>query len=166
MNFTTLNPRNIIKIPNFRIVLRPKDKKFILKKIQEVLASNRWTAGRQNAALEEAFEKHIGFPYAAAVNNGGAGLVAVLQGLGLPKGSLILCPTLTAAPTAHAILAAGMRVVFADSSLDDLGLDLGDVKRKLDIYKDKIRAVICVHIGGWISPRIGELNKLCKKYGV
>jgi len=159
-----MNRPKKIKVPNFKIVLRPQDKKFILKKTKEVLESNRWTVGTLNLALEKEFARYAGCP-AVAVSNGGTGLVAILQALEIPEKSLVICPTLTAPPTAHAILAAGMRIVFADSSVDDLGLDLDDVKRKLKIYKGKVKAVIAVHIGGWISPRIYELNNLCKRAG-
>jgi len=155
-----------IRVPNFKIVLRSQDKDFILGKLAEVLVSNRWTAGKQNLAFEEAFKKFSRAPYAASVMNGGAGLVAVLEALKITTDSLVLCPTLTAPPTAQAILAAGMRVVFADSSPLDLGLDLEDVEKKLKTYKGRIKAVIGVHVAGWISPNIFKLKNLCKKYGV
>lgn len=158
-------PKFTIKVPNFKIYLRPKDVVSILSKTKEVLKSDYWTSSTFNIAFENAFKKYTGVAYAAAVANGGAGLVVILQALEIPEGSLVICPTLTAPPTPHAILAAGMRVVFVDSSQKDLNLDLDDVERKFKTYRGKVKAVIAVHLGGWISPNIHELNSLCKRYG-
>lgn len=158
--------RSKIKVANFKIILSEEDKKFILSKTEEVLKSSRWTSGPIAEEFEQVFKEYVGAPYAISVSNGGAAIVAILQALHIPKNSIIICPTLTAPPTPHAILQAGVRVVFADSNPRDLGLNLEDVERKLKQHKDKVSAVITVHVGGWISPRIKKLNELCKKYRV
>jgi dTDP-4-amino-4,6-dideoxygalactose transaminase len=158
--------KSSLKVPNFKIVLSAKDREFILAKTAEVLKSNRWTSGPKGEAFELAFKKYVGAPYAISVCDGGAAIVAILQALHIPQNSIVICPTLTAPPTPHAILKAGMRVVFADSNPEDIGLDLKDVEEKLKQYKDKVKAVISVHVGGWISPHIKELNAFCKKYNI
>lgn len=145
--------------------MRPEDKEFILGKTQEALENNQWTVGFLNTALEKEFQRFTASVYAATVSNGGAALVAILEALEIPEGGLVICPTLTAPPTPHAILAAGMRVVFVDSNAEDLGLDLEDVERKLKAFGRRIKAVIAVHVGGWLSPKIYQLVSLCKKYG-
>ncbi len=155
-----------IKVSNFKLILEEEDKTFILNKTREVLDSHRWTVGPVGTAFEEAFKSFTGSSSAVAVGDGGAAIIAVLQALNIPEGSLILCPTLTAPPTPHAILAANMKVVFADSNPDDLGLDPVDVEKKLNQYKNQIKAVITVHVGGWISPRIKEIKKLCDRHGI
>lgn len=159
-------PIKRIRVPNFKINLSKKDKAFIRTNMGKVLNSSRWTSGPVAEEFEEAFKNYAGAPYAVAVSNGGAAIVAILQALHIPKDSVIICPTLTAPPTPHAILLAGMRVVFADSNLDDLGLNVSDVERKIKRHKGKVRAVIAVHVGGWISPRIKEINQLCKRHGI
>ena len=161
---TMPNPK--IKVSNFKLILSKEDKTFILQKVREVLSSSRWTVGPMGEAFEEAFKRLTGAPHAVAVGDGGAALIAALQALEVLEGSLIICPTLTAPPTPHAILAAGMKVVFADSCEDDLGLDPEDLKRKLVQYRGKIGAVIAVHVGGWISPRIKEIVKMCEREGI
>ncbi len=155
-----------LRVPNFRLILSEQDKKFILDKTREVLESHRWTVGPKGEAFEEAFKKFTGAPHAVAVADGGAALIAVLQALKVPEGSIVICPTLTAPPTPHAILAANMKVLFADSKSDDLGLDPEDVEKKMNQYKGKIGAVIAVHVGGWISPNIKKINQLCQKQGI
>ena len=160
----TRNPK--IKVSNFKLILSEEDKAFILQKIREVLSSSRWTVGPVGEAFEEAFKKFTGAPHAVAVADGGVALVAALQALRVPENSLVICPTLTAPPTPHAILEAGMKVVFADSCEEDLGLDPEDLKRKISKYRGNIGGVIAVHVGGWISPRIKEIVKICEREGI
>lgn len=155
-----------IKIKNFRIMLSGRDRKFICKMISRVLKSSRWTSGPVAEEFENEFKKYTQAPYAIAVSDGGAALVSIIQALGIPENSIIICPALTAPPTPHAILKAGMRVIFVDSMPDDLGVSLEEIEIKLRKYKGKIGAVIAVHVGGWISPRLYELGKLCERYGV
>jgi len=161
-----VNRKTNIKVPNFKINLSAADKKFIKAKIGDVFNSSRWTSGPVAEEFEEAFKKYTGAPYAISVSNGGAAIVAILQSLHIPKNSIIICPTLTAPPTPHAILHAGMQVIFADSDTDDLGLNLEDVEKKIKLYQGRVRAVIAVHVAGWISPWLKRLDELCKKYGL
>ncbi|MBU1869592.1 MAG: DegT/DnrJ/EryC1/StrS aminotransferase family protein [Candidatus Omnitrophica bacterium] len=155
-----------IKVSNFKICLTESDIDFILDKERGVLKSSRWTSGPVAKQFEDVFKKYAGTAHAIAVSNAGTGIAALLQALKIPEDSIVICPTLTAPPTPHSILLAGMRVVFADSNSDDLGLNPQDVEEKLERYRGKVKAVITVHLGGWISPRIHELSRLCKKYGV
>lgn len=155
-----------IRVSNFKLILSEEDKTFILQKVREVLSSNRWTAGSMGQAFEEAFNQLTGIAHSVAVGDGGAALIAALQALKVPENSIVICPTLTAPPTPHAILAAGMKVVFADSCEDDLGLDPEDLKRKIEKYRGNIGAVIAVHVGGWISPRIKEIMRICEHAGI
>lgn len=154
------------RISNFKLILSEEDREFILLRTAEVLRSHRWTVGPQGEAFEEEFRKFTGAREAIAVVNGGAALVAILQALKIPQGSVVICPTLTAPPTPHAILNAGLKVVFADSDPHDLGLDPEDLKRKLNQYRGRVRAVIAVHVAGWISPKITTVHDLCNEYGI
>jgi len=158
--------RKNIYISNFKLVLSKKDREFILAKTGEILKSNRWTSGPIGCQFEESFKKYIKSPYAVSVSDGGSAIIVILQALNIPEDSVVICPTLTAPPTPHAILKAGMRVVFADSSINNLGLNIKDVERKIKKYKDKVKAVITVHVGGWISPDIVKLNRLCNKHNI
>ena len=155
-----------VKVSNFKLILTEEDREFILKKTEEVLTSHRWTVGAIAEALEEEFKRYTGASHAVALVNGGAALVAILQALKIPEESVVLCPTLTAPPTPHSILNARMKVLFADSESQGLGLDPDDVKRKLKQHAGKVAAAITVHVGGWISPRIKDLHRLCQEHGI
>jgi dTDP-4-amino-4,6-dideoxygalactose transaminase len=155
-----------IRISNFKLNITAEDERFIIENIRKVLAGDRWTIGPMTESFEGAFRAFTGSSHAIAVTNGGTALVALLLGLEVPDDSIVLCPTLTAPPTPHAILASHMRVAFADSCPNDLGLDVNDVERKLDQYGDQVGAVITVHVGGWISPGIEDLQALCQQKGI
>lgn len=154
------------RVSNFKLNVTEDDEHFILENIRKVLAGNCWSIGPMTESFEEAFCDFTDSSHAVAVTNGGIALVALLRGLDVPDDSIVICPTLTAPPTPHAILASHMKVVFADSRTDDLGLDVDDVERRLDQYGDKVGAVITVHVGGWISPTIKNLYALCQRRGV
>lgn len=155
-----------IKVSNFKLILTEEDKAFILSKTREILSSHRWTVGPVGEAFEDAFKKYTGASHAVALSNGGVALIALLQALNVPEQSVVICPTLTAPPTPHAILASNRSVVFVDSNPDDLGMDPEDLKKKLKQYGKQVGAVIAVHVGGWISPNIKEIKKLCDSHKI
>ena len=154
-----------IRVPNFRIVLSDSDKAFILAAIAEALDSNRWTNGEKTVAFEQSFGAFLGMG-CVATSNGGTAIIAAIRALEIPPGSILICPTLTAPPTPLAIIAAGMRVVFADCGDNDAGLCVADVERKLEAYGAAVRGVVAVHIGGWISPATQELADMCRRRGL
>lgn len=158
-------PREI-SVKNFGLHLEAADVDEVLALMRRSLESSRWVLGEATRDLEAAFARWTGVSHARALSNGGAALVAILQGLGLPEGSLVVCPTLTAPPTPHSILLAGMRVVFVDSSADDLGIDPDDLERVLQRHDGDVRAVITVHIGGFVSPRLPDVAAACARRGI
>lgn len=156
-----LDRRREARVRNFRMLLSPAEKSFILDKVASVLDSDQWTNGTVTEAFEQAFEEFCGQP-SVALSSGGAALTAALWALDVPHNSIVLCPTLTAPPTPHAILLAGMRVMFVDSAPGDIGIDPAQVRAILQRHGDEIGAVICVHLGGWISRGPYELAELCR----
>jgi dTDP-4-amino-4,6-dideoxygalactose transaminase len=68
-----------------------------------------------------------------------------LAALGIGAGDEVICPALTAAPTALAVLATGAQPVFADIHPDTFTLD----PAKLEVcLSEKTRAIIPVHLYG------------------
>lgn len=158
--------QNTPAIANFGIHLADEDVAEILGLVERSLRGTRWVLGPATRELEEAFARWSGATHVKALSNGGAALTAILQGLGIPEGSIVVCPTLTAPPTPHAILLGNYRVAFVDSCGDDLGIDPVDLARVLDRHGAAVKAVITVHIGGFVSSRLPELAALCARRGV
>jgi len=76
-----------------------------------------------------------------------AALHASILGLNLPKKSRILLPTMTYAATAQSIIAAGCIPTFVDID-DSWLLDLNDLDRVYNLYRNEITAVIVVDLYG------------------
>lgn len=157
-----LDKRREAQVRNFRMLLSRSEKDFILTKVASVLDSDQWTNGALTEAFEQAFEAFCGQP-SVALSSGGAALTAALWALDVPRNSIVLCPTLTAPPTPHAILLAGMRVMLVDCSPGDIGIDPARVREIIQRRGSEIGAVICVHLGGWISRGTAELAEICQR---
>lgn len=151
-----------INVPILRIPFAPEDLDFVTGKMREVLLSGHLTQGRWTEQFEAEFARFAGSRYAVAVNSGTAALEVILRALQISDGSLIV-PTNTFLATALAAIHAGNRVIFADCDPETLALDVDDVKTRL---APDTRAVIVVHIGGIVTPRIDELKRLCDERGM
>lgn len=119
------------------------------------------TAGRHVEAFEQAFAAYVGTQFAVAVSSGTAALEAVLRAIDV-RGREVVVPTNTFAATAFAVLHAGGTPVFADCD-EDLQLDVQDAERRIT---DRTRAIVAVHVGGYLSPRLPELSGLCRRAGL
>ena len=151
-----------MNIPPARISFSPSDRKVILERIDEALASGQLTLGQYGRQLEEYLAQYIGVAHAVTVNSGTSALEIPLRIWDVKDREVIL-PTNTFFATALAVMHAGGRVRFADIEPETFGLDIDALE---DLVNDATRGVIAVHIGGIISPRIGELRDFCAARGL
>lgn len=113
-----------------------------------VLESGWYLLGNRTAEFEEAFSSWIEIPHCASCANGTDALVLALMALGIGKGDeVITCPN-TAFPTACAISSVGAVPVFADI---DPASWLIDNKRVIEKLSPRVKAVIPVHLYGYVS---------------
>jgi perosamine synthetase len=113
--------------------------------VRDALASGWIGLGPRTAAFEERFARHVGAPFAIAVNSGTAALHLAMLALRLPADAEVVVPAMTFVSTAHAVVLAGARIVFADVDPETLNLDPADVERRLS---PRTRAIVPVHYGG------------------
>jgi dTDP-4-amino-4,6-dideoxygalactose transaminase len=113
--------------------------------IARVLDHGHFILGPENEAFEQAFANYLGVECAVGVANGTDALELALMALGIGAGDEVICPALTAAPTALAVLATGAQPVFADIHLDTFALDPANLEACLS---EKTRAIIPVHLYG------------------
>jgi len=97
------------------------------------LESN-WIAplGPQVDAFEREFADLVALPHAAALSSGTAALHLALQLVGVGRDDEVLCPTLTFAATANAIVYQGARPVFIDSDPETWTVDPQLVREELE----------------------------------
>jgi perosamine synthetase len=149
-------------VPAARIQFLPEDRAWIAARIEEVLASGQLTLGKYGAELERRFAALCGTRHAIAVNSGTSALEIILRSLDV-AGRDVLVPTNTFFATAAAVVHAGGRPVLVDMDPDTFGIRPEDVEKALT---PKTAGVVAVHIGGLISPRMGELQELARRKGI
>jgi dTDP-4-amino-4,6-dideoxygalactose transaminase len=113
--------------------------------IARVLDRAHFILGPENQAFEAAFADYLNVKHVITVANGTDALEIALRALHIGAGDEVICPALTAAPTALAILAAGAEPVFADVDARTCTLDPASLEACLS---SKTRAIIPVHLYG------------------
>jgi dTDP-4-amino-4,6-dideoxygalactose transaminase len=151
-----------MKVPPAAIHFPEEDRAWILARIDECLQSGRLTLGSNGAALEEAFAELCQVRYAVAVNSGTSALEIILRAIGV-EGREVVVPTNTFYATGGAVLHAGGRIRFADCEPQYFALDVESLREALE---PQTAAVIVVHIGGIITPRIHDIRAICDTAGV
>ena len=146
------------KIPLLKLAYSKKEKKYITNGLKEILDSGYLTMSKKVLHFEELFAKFSGVKFAVAVNSGTSAIEIPLRALNV-RGKSIIIPTNTFMATPLAALHAGAKVIFADISSKDLSLDPEEIKKKMN---EKTVGVIPVHIGGIISSKWKEIERVCK----
>lgn len=143
------------------IPFKEEYRKKFYKLEEEIFDSNFWSEGSMQKTFEQKFGEYVKLG-ARAVASGGAGLLAILEYVGV-KGKDVIVPANTFWADARAVQMAGGNVVFADCNREDLCLSLEDLKKKVT---DNTKAVIVVHIGGHIAFQIEEIARYCEEKGI
>lgn len=128
--------------------------------IGRVLDRGYFILGPENEAFERAFAAYLGAGHAVGVANGTDALQLALMALGIGEGDEVICPALTAAPTALAILAVGAQPVFADVDAETYTLDAARLDECLSA---RTRAIIPVHLYG-LAADIPAIRKFAEAH--
>lgn len=145
------------------------DEGYEMKYIKEAFDTN-WIAplGENVNKFEEEICSVTGAKDAAALSAGTAALHLGLKTLGVGKGDLVFCQSLTFSASANPIIYEGAVPVFIDSEEDTWNMSpiaLKEAFRKYEKIGAKPKAVIVVHLYG-ISAKIDEIIEICGEYGV
>jgi perosamine synthetase len=143
----------------FRVSFSPGEVEQFLARAREVLESGWLIPGQNNRELEQRFAGFVGGSHAVAVSSGTSALEIVMRAAGL-GGLAVLVPANTNYATAEAALRAGCRPVLYDAGLCP---ELREIETAHD---DGVRALIVVHIGGYLSPELTAIRAWCDLHGV
>jgi perosamine synthetase len=150
------------RVPAQRYAFPEDDVAVVLDQIGSLLRARAFlTDGQHVKEFERQFAAYAQVAHAIAVSSGTAALQIILHGLNV-AGKEVIVPTNTFGATAFAVLHAGGSPVFADCG-PDLQVDVDDVEARIG---ERTAAVITVHIGGFVNPRLPELRALCDRHGV
>jgi len=151
-----------MRVPPAKIHVPEEDRRQILAEIDDALATGQLTLGKRGAAFEEEFARTAGTRYAVATSSGTSALEIIFRAIDVAGGEVIV-PTNTFFATPAAVEHAGGTVVFAECDPQTFSVDVDHVR---SLLSPRTRAVVAVHIGGIITPRIAELQQLCAGAGV
>lgn len=130
-----------------------------LQKVEEIVTSGYLIPGKYNTELETLFAKLVGSKYAVTLITGTTALEVIYRSLDV-AGKEVLVPANTNYATAEAVIRAGGKVVLYDS---DLFPDFEDLQKRVT---KQTRAIVVVHIGGYITPEIKKIATFCKKNNI
>lgn len=148
-----------MRVPPIKITVPTLDRARILTEIDAVLRSGQLTLGKHGQAFEEAFARYVGVKHAIGTNSGMAGLEIIWRVLDI-KGKEVLVPTNTFVATPAAVLRAGGSVKFLDIEEVSFSLDVEALQAAITPHT---KAVVLVHIGGFITPNIHEIQRICQE---
>lgn len=151
-----------MRVPPAKIHIPEEDRREILTLIDECLATGQLTLGKHGTAFEEAFAQTAGTQHAVAVSSGTSALEIIFRAIGVEGGEVIV-PTNTFFATPAAVQHAGGVVRFAECDSATYAIDVDHARR---LITKQTRAMVVVHIGGVITPRIGELQAMCADAGI
>lgn len=124
MSFSPASP-----IPYGRQHITPADEVAVL----QALHADFLTQGPRVAEFEARFAEYIGVQYAVAVSNGTAALHLCALALGVQPGQRVITTPITFAASANCVRYCGGEVHFADIDPATGLLDLGLVRKLLEI---------------------------------
>ncbi|KFZ32414.1 pyridoxal phosphate-dependent aminotransferase [Anoxybacillus flavithermus] len=139
------------------------------KYIQEAFETN-WIAplGPNVDAFEKELAAYVGSKGAAAVSSGTAAIHLALRLLGVGRGDVVFCSSLTFIASANPILYQGAEPVFVDSEPETWNMSPMALERAMEEAKKEgklPKAVIVVNLYGQ-SAKMDEILAICDHYGV
>lgn len=126
----------------------------------------RLTKGPVTEKFEEAWSKWVGCKYSIFVNSGSSAnllmLAAILELYNL-RNKLVVVPSLGWATDLAPVMQLGFKPILVDVDTSNLAVDVDHLEQ---IFKEqKPATMLLVSVLG-LSPRMGEIVSLCKKYNV
>lgn len=148
-------------IPIAKPIITEDEKKAVL----EVMSTGQLASGKYVERFEDMFKKYLGCKYAICTNSGTAALHAALLGAGIAKGDLVITTPFSFIATSNAILYVGATPLFVDVEEETFNIDPDKVENLIRNTKEKIKALIIVHIFG--NPcNMDRIMEICEKYNI
>ena len=135
-----------------------EDKRFIHDEIDKIL-DGKLSMGPNVNKFENEFAKKMNVKHAIATNSCTAALETVLSSIGV-DGKEVILPAQTFIGSGMSIYNSGAKLIFAEISKDTFCIDINDVKNKIT---SKTKAIMLVHMAGYLTPDIDEFIKICNE---
>lgn len=137
--------------------------------VKEAFDTN-WIAplGKNVDSFETEMAEKVGAKAAVALSAGTAAIHMALKCIGVQRGDIVLCSTLTFSATANPITYEGAVPVFVDSEYDTWNMSPVALERAIEKYEklgQKPKAVMVVHLYGLVA-RMEEICAICREHGI
>ena len=135
------------------------------KYVDEAFESN-WIApvGPHVNAFEKEIAEYVGVKHAAALSAGTAAIHLAIKLLGIKKGDVVFCSSLTFSASCNPIVYENATPVFIDSEPDTWNMSPKALEKAFEKYPNA-KAVVCVHLYG--NPaKMDEIMEICAKHNV
>ncbi len=133
--------------------------------IKEAFDTN-WVAplGPNVNEFEKELASYVGVSYGAALISGTAAIHLALKAVGIGRGDIVFCSSLTFAATCNPITYEGGIPVFIDSEEDSWNMDPRALRKAFKKYPE-VKAVIVVNLYG-TPAKLDEITDICNEYNV
>ena len=157
---------NMIKIRIGDIKIGMEEK----TKLNEVIASCKFSEGIKVREFEAKWSKYIGTNYCVALNSGTSALIAGLHALlydkkfkKIKKGTKVITSPVSYIATTNAIVLSGMEPVYVDINPLTFSLDVNEIETLLRKNADDYSIILPVHLMGYPND-MDAINYLAEKY--
>lgn len=133
--------------------------------VKEAFDTN-WIAplGKNVTEFERELAVKVGSKSAAALSAGTSAIHMALKAVGVGKGDIVFCQTLTFSATANPIIYQDAVPVFIDSDYETWNMSPKALEKAFEKYPN-VKAVLVVHLYG-LSADLDKIVDLCKKHNV
>lgn len=112
-------------------------------------------------SFESNLAKFVGTRFAVGLNSGYDALHVSLRSLGVKEGDEVIVPAHTFVATCSAVVNVGATPVLVDVA-KDFNIDVNKIE---EVITQKTKAIIPVHLSGWMSD-MPEIMRIAKKYNL
>jgi len=117
------------------------------------------TQGKYQSEFQNKFSEYIGSKFCFAVNNATAALEISAQLCQFKDDDEFICPSHTFTASAYPFIKKGAKPIWADIEKDTRVVSLNTIKKCIS---SNTRAVVVVHLYGFIIPDIEKIASYCK----
>lgn len=128
--------------------------------ISRVMNKSTFILGEEVERFEEEFARFLIVKYAVGVGSGTDAITLSLLALGIKPGDEVITTSLSAYPTAEAILRAGAKPVYIDINPKTYNLNPQNIEKAIT---PRTRAIVPVHLYG-LSADMNKIRIIAAKY--
>lgn len=129
--------------------------------VKRVLFSAIFIDGEEVSKFEVEFSRYLRVKYCVGVNSGTDALILGIKALGIEPNSEVIIQANTYIASALAASENSLKPVFVEMDESDFGINLDDLKRKIN---GRTKAIIITHLYG-LPDKISEICEIVKKIG-